>query len=192
MTDEQLLLDVAKAEQEGVTSEHNQYTSLLIRRYMPMIKAKASCFKNSRVESDDLVSEGFLGLLSAIRSYNPEKGSFAAFASACISNKMRSAAAKGSANSLLATPLDESYLEEISDGNPATEDLIILKEQNNEMLKQVDELLSEREREVFYLYISAYSYTQIAEKLGISAKSVDNAITRAKAKLRNCFKDMEQ
>lgn len=77
MTDEQLLLDAAKAEQEGVTSEHNQYTSLLIRRYMPMIKAKASCFKNSRVESDDLVSEGFLGLLSAIRSYNPEKGSFA-------------------------------------------------------------------------------------------------------------------
>lgn len=192
MTDEQLLLDAAKAEEEGVTSEHNRYTALLIRRYMPMIKAKAHCFKYSRVESDDLVSEGFLGLLSAIRSYNPEKGSFAAFASACISNKMRSAAAKSSANSLLSTPLDESFLEEISDGNPATEDLIILKEQNNEMLKQVDELLSEREREVFYLYISAYSYTQIAEKLGISPKAVDNAITRAKAKLRNCFKDMEQ
>ncbi len=191
MTDEQLLLDAAKAEEEGVTSEHNQYTALLIRRYMPMIKAKAYCFKNSCVECDDLVSEGFLGLLSAIRSYNPEKGSFAAFASACISNKMRSAA-KSSANSLLSMPLDESFLEEISDGNPATEDLIILKEQNNEMLKQVDELLSEREREVFYLYISAYSYTQIAEKLGISTKAVDNAITRAKAKLRNCFKDMEQ
>ena len=105
---------------------------------------------------------------------------------------MKSAVAKGSANSLLVTPLDESFLDEISDGNPATEDLVILKEQNNEMLKQVDELLSEREREVFYLYISAYSYTQIAGTLGISAKSVDNAITRAKAKLRNCFKDLEQ
>lgn len=192
MTDEQLLLDAAKAEQDGVTSEHNKYTALLIYRYMPLIKAKARCFKNPCVENDDLISEGFLGLLSAIRSYNPEKGSFAAFASACISNKMKSAVAKGSANSLLVTPLEESFLEEISDGNPGTEDLIILKEQNNELLKQVDKLLSEREREVFYLYISAYSYGQIAEKLGISAKSVDNAITRAKAKLRNCLKDMEQ
>ena len=79
MTDEQLLLDAAKAEQEGVTSEHNQYTSLLIRRYMPMIKAKASCFKNSRVESDDLVSEGFLGLLSAIKQRNAEAGGRASF-----------------------------------------------------------------------------------------------------------------
>lgn len=192
MTDEQLLLDAAKAEQEGVTSEHNKYTALLINKYMPMIKAKASCFRNSCVENDDLISEGFLGLLSAIRSYDHQKGSFAAFASTCISNKMKSAVAKGSANSLLVTPLDDSFLEELSDGNPATEDLVILKEQNNEMLKQVDELLSEREREVFYLYISAYSYSQIAEKLGISAKSVDNAITRAKAKLRNCFKDSEQ
>ena len=31
MTDEQLLLDAAKAEEEGVTSEHNQYTALLIQ-----------------------------------------------------------------------------------------------------------------------------------------------------------------
>ena len=192
MTDEQLILDAAKAEQAGVTSEHNKYTALLINKYMPMIKAKASCFRNSCVENDDLISEGFLGLLSAIRSYDPQKGSFAAFASACISNKMKSAVAKSSANSLLVTPLDDSYLDELSDGNPATEDLVILKEQNNEMLKQVDELLSDREREVFYLYISAYSYSQIAEKLGISAKAVDNAITRAKAKLRNCFKDPEQ
>ncbi len=186
MTDEQLLMDAADAEKRGVSSEKNQYTALLIAKYIPLIKAKARCFKSTRVENDDLVSEGFLGLLNAIRNYNPIKGSFAAFASTCISNKMKSAVAK-SPNSMIEMPFDESVLEELSDQNPAAEDIIILKEENNEMLKQVDEVLSPKEKEVFYLYLSAYSYNQIAEKLGISVKSVDNAITRAKAKLRNCF-----
>lgn len=192
MTDEQLLLKAADTDKTGVASQHNKYTALLISRYMPLIKAKASAFKNSQVETDDLISEGFLGLLSAIRSYDPEKGTFAAFASTCIANKMKTAVAKGSANPLPALSLDDSNIEDISDGNPGTEDLIILKEQNSEMMKQVEQLLSEREREVFYLYLSAYSYNQIAEKLGITAKAVDNAITRAKSKLRDYFKETEQ
>lgn len=192
MTDEQLLLEAYNAEKKGDASQHNKYTAQLISRYMPFIKAKASAFKNSQVEADDLVSEGFLGLLSAVRSYDSKKGTFAAFASTCIANKMKSAVAKSSVNPLPALSLDDSSIEEISDGNPGTEDLIILKEQNSEMLKQVEQLLSEREREVFYLYLSAYSYNQIAEKLGITAKAVDNAITRAKSKLRDYFKETEQ
>ena len=192
MTDEQLLLKAADTDKTGTAAQHNKYTALLISRYMPLIKAKASSFKNSHVETDDLVSEGFLGLLGAIRSYDPEKGAFAAFASICISNKMKTAVAKGSANPIPALSLDDSNIEEISDGNPGTEDLIILKEQNSEMMKQVEQLLSEREREAFYLYLSAYSYNQIAEKLGITSKAVDNAITRAKSKLRDYFKEAEQ
>ena len=192
MTDEQLLHEAADAEKNGAVSQHNKYTALLISRYMPLIKAKASAFKSSQVETDDLISEGFLGLLSAIRSYDSKKGTFSAFASTCIANKMKTAVAKGSANPLPALSLDDSNIEEISDGNPGTEDLIILKEQNSEMMKQVEQLLSEREREVFYLYLSAYSYNQIAEKLDITAKAVDNAITRAKSKLRDYFKETEQ
>ena len=191
MTDEQLLLEANDAEKKGAASQHNKYTALLISRYMPLIKAKASALKNSQVEADDLISEGFLGLLSAIRSYDPKKGTFMTFASTCITNKMKTAVVKGSANPLPALSLDDSNVEEISDGNPGTEDLIILKEQNSEMMKQVEQLLSEREREVFYLYLSAYSYSQIAEKLGITAKAVDNAITRAKSKLRDYFKETE-
>lgn len=191
MTDEQLLQDIAEAEKSGAVSEHNKFTAVLISKYMPLIKAKAGCFRSSCVETDDLVSEGFLGLLSAIRSYNPEKGVFSAFASACITNKMKTAIAKGSANSLLVTSVDDAFLEEISDSTPGAEDLIILKERNDEIMQQVDELLSEKEREVFYLYLSAYSYSQIASKLNISPKSVDNAITRAKSKLRSCFKNLK-
>ncbi len=191
MTDEQLLANAASAEKQQLTAEKNKYTSMLISKYIPLIKARAQKFSSKYVERDDLISEGFLGLLNAIRSYNSQKGSFAAFASVCINNKMRTAVSKSS-DIPFTMSLDESIIEDITDNNPYTEDLIILKEQNNEMMKRVETLLSPREREVFYLYLSAYSYSQIADKLNISVKSVDNAITRAKSKLRDCFKNTEQ
>lgn len=189
MTDEQLFANAA-ADKYGVMSDRNKYTALLISKYIPLIKSKAYSFKSKNVETEDLISEGFLGLLSAIRSYNPEKGSFSAFASVCIMNKMRSAVAKSS-DGLQKMSSEDFPIEEISDGNLNTEDLIILKEQNNEVIKQMETLLSPLEREAFYLYLSAYSYNQIAERLNISAKSADNAITRAKSKLRGCFKDKD-
>lgn len=184
MTDEQLLLNAALAEKNGDAAEHDKYTATIIAEYIPLIKAKASHFKSNLLENDDLVSEGFLGLLSAIRAYNPQKGAFAAFASACITNRMRSAAAKAASGHLTYLSPDEFHVEEIQDEQPGAEDILIEKEQNHEIMRNIGKLLSQRERQVFSLYLSAYSYVQIAQKLGISVKSVDNALTRAKAKLR--------
>lgn len=189
MTDEQLLENAAKAEKNGLVREHGRLIGKLIAEYIPVIRAKAYNFKSGAMERDDLISEGFLGLLNAIRSYDPEKGAFSSFANACISNKMKTAITSTAAKAFSSLSLDDIKAEEITDGNLGTEELIIIKEQNNEMSKLIDELLSEREKEVFYLYLSKYSYAQISKKMGISVKSVDNAISRAKAKLRNHFKD---
>lgn len=187
MTDEQLLLGAQCAEKQGDPAEHNRYTSQLIAAYIPLIKAKAAYFKNSRVERDDLISEGFLGLLGAIRSYDPQKGSFAAYASACITNKMKTAVSKNGGNYPERVSIDEAKLEEIGDESPSAEELVIQKEQSDEITKMTESLLSKRENDVFMLYLSAYSYAQIAEKLGISVKAVDNALSRAKAKLRSAM-----
>ena len=65
-------------------SAGSEDTAALIAKFTPMIRAKAARMKTGSIETDDLVSEGFLGLLSAIRCYKPEKGSFGAFASVCI------------------------------------------------------------------------------------------------------------
>ena len=179
MTDEQLLLGAQNAEKQGNSAEHKKYTAMLIARYIPLIKARAAYFKSSSVERDDLISEGFLGLLGAIRSYDAEKGTFAAFASTCISNKMKTAVSKNGGNYPERVSMDEAKLEEIGDESPSAEELLIEK--------MTESLLSKREKDVFMLYLSAYSYAQIAEKLGISAKAVDNALSRAKAKLRSAM-----
>ena len=187
MTDEQLLLGAQNAEKQGDSAEHKKYAAMLIARYIPLIKARAAYFKSSSVERDDLISEGFLGLLGAIRSYDAEKGTFAAFASTCISNKMKTAVSKNGGNYPERVSMDEAKLEEIGDESPSAEELLIQKEQYDEIEKMTESLLSKREKDVFMLYLSAYSYAQIAEKLGISAKAVDNALSRAKAKLRSAM-----
>ena len=45
-------------------------------------------------------------------------------------------------------------------------------------------ILSEKEREVIKYFVQGYSYTDIADILGVSYKSVDNTLTRIKNKLK--------
>lgn len=164
-------------------------SALIISKYLPVIKMKADMLKNNRVEADDLVSEGFLGLLGAIRSFNSEKGSFGAFANVCISNKMKNALMR-TGNGSIASPSDFDF-SEIEDNNPGTEELVIARELNSELSEKISAVLSGMEKDAFFLYLSAFSYQQIAKRLDVSIKSVDNAISRAKTKLRNYFKNHE-
>ena len=176
MTDEQLLVSNDAAP--------------IIMRYMSVITAKAKLFRNNRIDVEDLISEGLIGLLNAIRSFSEDKGSFKAFANVCISNRMKTAVVRTTRTA--ATDMPEHFsFDDITDTNPGTEDLIIMREQKNEMIDQIKGVLSELESEVFFLYLSSYSYGQISEKLGISCKAVDNALTRAKAKLKKFFLKQE-
>ena len=64
------------------------------------------------------------------------------------------------------------------------ESIYINKEFFSELWHAVNNILSETERKVFSLYIQGMSYREIASKCGISEKTTDNAIQRAKNKIR--------
>lgn len=175
-------------DEELVLSKDEASKSALIARYVPLVKSRAASMKTRYIDADDLVSEGFLGLLNAIRSYNETKGSFAAFAKVCVVNKMKNAVISSVGAAKGTTELDDQFsFDEIEDTKLGTEELVILREQNDEIIKRIDSLLSAHEKEAFNLYLDSYSYAQISKKLGVSVKSVDNAIARAKHKLRNYF-----
>lgn len=179
-SNEQLLELIA----DGDEKEANEKISLIINRYMRSIRAKAQQMKSSRVEADDLVSEGFLGLLDAIRSYNKDKAMFSTYANVCITNRMKTALLR---SNNIPVGVDDFDLEEIEDDSPSAEEMVIEKERNRQLTERLVELLSQKEYEVFMLYLGGYSYKQISEKLGISEKSVDNSLSRARAKLKACF-----
>ena len=62
--------------------------------------------------------------------------------------------------------------------------LLIKKESLQSLKKTISKCLSEKEKQVLELYLAGESYANIADKLKMSQKSVDNALQRIRRKLR--------
>ena len=74
------------------------------------------------------------------------------------------------------------------DDEPNPQSLLLDKEQVWETRRQIKAMLSPLEYEIFEMYISGFSYAEIASRIGKSQKSVDNALCRIKKKLRQNLK----
>ena len=57
------------------------------------------------------------------------------------------------------------------------------------MLRRMEEELTELENQVLVRFLDGLSYTDIADELGKSVKSVDNAIQRVKKKVKKLLRD---
>lgn len=156
-------------------------TALLISRYSPVIRIKAAKLRNKAIESEDLCQEGYLALFDAIRGFESCKGSFSAYAGKCISNRMINAAVKARGEFVKDDDFDLTL---VPDGGTSTDDYLIYKEDNDALTEKMLTSLSELEYNVFRRYLDGYSYKQTAEILGITPKSADNALSRAKKKLK--------
>lgn len=137
-------------------------------------------------DSEDLTQEGMLGLLRAIRGYDPGRGSsFATYAELCIRSAMltaiRSAAAKRHSALNDSLPLDILLDADDPEGNP--ERIVLLREAMEERMKRLQSRLSPLEAQVYELYREGLRCGEIAQRLGRTEKSVDNAIQRIKGKM---------
>ena len=64
----------------------------LVRKYHQLVRVCARPYFLAGGDSEDLIQEGMLGLLSAVRSFNPEReASFRTFAEQCIKNRLLTA-----------------------------------------------------------------------------------------------------
>lgn len=147
----------------------------MLRRIMPSIRSIAMSI--SPEISDDLMQEGLLGALSAIKSFDKLRGTPRAYLLACAKNKMLSSIKRNSP-----IPQSDEDASLIADNND-TEEKIRRELFENAM----ERCLSPLERSVLSLYVTGMSYRSIASKLGISEKSVDNAVSRARKKLKDQF-----
>jgi len=165
----------------------------LIRRYNRVIRSLARPFFLTGGDSEDLMQEGMLGLLSAIRSYDPgEKASFRTFAVRCIRNRLLSALRKSSGTKNVSLDeclsLESSFFDEDPSRNDSLrspEDLIIDREEAQKRVQSLLLLLSAYERSVLRCFLRGMSYREIAEITHKSEKAVDNAIQRIRRKIEN-------
>jgi RNA polymerase sporulation-specific sigma factor len=141
-------------------------------------------------DGEDLIQEGMLGLLTAIRGFDPGRdAAFRTYAEICIRSRLLTAirAAQGDKHA----PLNQSISFEppLFDGTDLTlsvenpEDVIIGREELKERLDALKGQLSEFEASILPPYLNGMSCGEIARRYGKSSKSVDNAIQRIRRKM---------
>ena len=134
-------------------------------------------------DEDDYMQEGWLGLMSAVRSFEEGRSGFSTYASVCIRNALRQYRTK-----LLKTsgevPLPERTDAEELTTQETPESLWIDRESAELLLDRLLSPLSPFEREVAKGMLKAKTNEQIARALNRDPKSIANAVFRIRDKLR--------
>ncbi len=151
------------------------------QRYLPFIRLAASSYPERY--RDDLIQEGSWGLYLGCCAYDSARGvPFDAYIKVCIRNRILTAARRYDADSRLVP------LEDVGDTLPSTdlpfEEQYAQSDAVRRALNELQPRLSALERRVLEQYLAGATLSEIAGKLGISAKSADNAMTRIKTKIR--------
>ena len=191
LTDEQLI-DKLKAGDREIMDH-------IMVKYKSMVRKKARAMYLLGGENEDLIQEGMIGLIKAVRDYDASQGtSFSSFAELCVSRQMYSAieASKRKKHLPLNTYVslyEESEVEKDGRAMPLIdtigpeqdndpESLYFGKEYTESFVEQLKEKLSAFENHVLYLHLMGTDYRKIAELLDKSPKSIDNALQRIKNK----------
>lgn len=170
-------------------------SELLLNKFKYLVRKICKRYYVAGGTEDDTVQEGMIGLYRAIMSFDPEKNDcFQAFASMCIRRRVMTA--MDSANRQKYQPLNTSISlnkpvqedgltlgEVIEDDSQNPEKMYISSEKQYNAKVRIKQMLSPLEKRILIQYLQEKTYDEIAKKLGISVKSVDNAIQRIKNKI---------
>ena len=168
--------DLAAAVRGGDYSGFGELARLCI--YLP---ESAVAFGNRLgFERDDLYQEALLALLHALHSYDPQKSSFRTYSALCVKRQICSVLRSGfrQKNRALFNYVPFDDLDFISGDSPESDWIL------QEELREAFSGLSPFENAVLGLYLGGLTYREIAEKLGKTEKSVGNALSRIRSKLR--------
>ena len=165
----------------------------LLARYASLVHHAAARVDVPGADDDDLRQEGYMGLLNAVRTYDASRGAlFRTYAASCVNNALKNVRAasytKKSRVLLNALPLEE-VRDTPTEESENPEGRVIGQESAKEVEALIDKTLSPYEKEVFFLYLNGCGYDRTAKKLGSTPKSVDNALQRARKKLKSVLND---
>ncbi len=200
----QLTAEIQNPDENAIISSaqkgDNEAIEYLLKKYRRIVLSCARYYYLPGAEKEDLIQEGMIALYHAIKGYN-YRHPFPAFAKTCIVRRMCTVVRlyNKQKNRILSNafylgePIFENDVETFLDRVPAKNidpcDLIAYKDERNEMLNNVQKNLSCLERQALKLYCDGLQYQEIANILGVKEKSVDNALQRAKRKLRSTQSD---
>ena len=184
-----------------ISEKNEEASEVLFEKYRPLILATANRMlgycKNTGLELNDLIQEGMLGLNLAMNSFDEEKDtSFSTYAKMCIERKIISQVVasrrlkhKVLNDSLSLENTDENntdyvYDKSLTDNSYNPEEILFNGENEKDLVKEVSDILTDFEAQVFELKINGFDYKEIAEILDKDIKAIDNALQRIKVKIK--------
>ena len=200
---------------EPLTSEEERYyltlkekgneeaRNILIERNLRLVAHVAKKYSSSRVEQDDLISIGTIGLIKGINSFNLEKGSkLSTYVSRCIDNEILMhlrATKKLNSEVYLNEPIGKDKddnvvtLQEVLENDEKNiEDIVDIKLKIKRLYEKMKKVLKEREKTIIELRFGLdgnkpKTQNEIAKMLGISRSYVSRIETKAIGKLSKEF-----
>ena len=170
----------------------------LLKKYKDAVRIKANMYYMAGADEDDVMQEGMIGLMKAIRQYSPEReASFGTFAGICITRQIISAIRSADRDKHKALNTSVSLSRPLETGNEevtladtlssgtgeSPEEMLIFKDIVYYILHNGDNIFSEFDMNVLSEFIKGNDYEKIADKLGKNVKSVDNAMQRTRKKI---------
>ena len=175
----------------------------LIVRNMRLVAHIVKKYQNADEDMEEMISIGTIGLIKAVLTFQPEKGSrLSTYAARCIDNELlmhlrnlRKVSREVSIYEPIGTDKEGNqinFMDIIESDEP---DVVEIMDKNSKIryLKKIlPKILTEREQEIIVLRYGLMddkpvTQKQIANRLGISRSYVSRIEKRALEKLKSCF-----
>ena len=202
---EPLTQEEEKIALEKLSEGDEEARNLLIERNLRLVVHVCKKYSNTKIDQDDLLSIGTIGLIKGVNSFKPEKGSkLSTYVSRCIDNEILMyfrATKKLNAEVFLEEPIGKDKddnvvtLQEVLENDErSVEDSVDLKMKVKLLYEKMKSILKDRERTILELRFGLDGHKpktqiEIAHEMGISRSYVSRIETKAIGKLAKEIKE---
>ncbi len=190
---------------EKLKSGDEEARNILIERNLRLVAHICKKYVTTKIDQDDLISIGTIGLIKGISSFNSEKGiKLSTYVSRCIDNEIlmyirstKKLNAEVYLEDTIGKDKDDNTvsLQEVLENNDKdVEDIVDLKIKVKKLYTKIKEILKDREKTIIELRFGLdgnkpKTQKQIAKMMGISRSYVSRIETKAIGKLAKGFED---
>lgn len=186
---------------EMAQSGDREAANVLVKRYEKFVRYLGKSYYAKGYTKDDVIQEGLIGLFKAIRTYkgiSPFTYYLKISVIGQLNTMVRRIHREKNYINLTCGSLDIQLFDErpektlisaIRQTEKSPEEVLIEKEEIEQFYSRIKEVLTPLEQAVIMGYIEDMTYMEIAEQVGRETKTIDNALQRAKQKIRKAYQE---